>query len=80
MTEAEIVRELLQIINKLVNLLTINSTSDFVFDDAEPAEDAQNEASGCMDCVAGYAISNTWELVDEIIRDPELPDIGDPEE
>jgi hypothetical protein len=80
LTEAEIVRELLQIIDKLINLLTINSTSDFVFDDPEPVEDAQNEASEYTDCVAGYAISTTWELEDEIIRDPELPDIGDPEE
>lgn len=79
MTADETVEELLKIVDKLINLLTIQSTSDFVFD--EPVQDADPGASEyCADAVAGYAISTTWELEDEIVRDPELPGIGDPEE
>ena len=79
MNHDEIERELLKIIDKLLNLLTIQSTSDFVFD--EPVPDAEPGTSEyCVDAVAGYAISSIWELEDEIVRDPELPGIGEPEE
>ena len=78
MTDDETARELFQIIDKLINLLTIQSTSDFVFEDA-PTE-GESPCEEYTDCVAGYGLSNTWELEDELVRDPELPDIGDPEE
>ena len=74
----ETTRELLQIIDKLINLLTIQSSADFVFEDTPDADD--HDQCGIIDAVAGYGLSNTWELEDELVRDPEHPDIGDPKE
>ena len=78
MTPADITRELFQIIDKLINLLTIQTGAEFVFE--EPAEESTEDCTCCTDAVAGYAVSNTWELEDELVRDPELPDIGEPGE
>ena len=79
MTVDEMVPELLKIIDKLLNLLTLQTGAEFVFEDTEAAGE-EMATSGEVDLVAGYALTNTWELEDEIIRDPVPPNIGDPEE
>ena len=79
MTVDEMVPELLKIIDKLLNLLTLQTGAEFVFEDTEAAGEDISPSKE-VDLVAGYALSNTWELEDEIIRDPVPPDIGDPEE
>ena len=79
MNHDEFARELLKIIDKLLNLLTLQTGAEFVFEDTEAAGE-EISPSNEVDLVAGYALSNTWELEDEIIRDPVPPNIGDPEE
>ena len=76
MTPADITRELFQIIDKLINLLTIQTGAEFVLEEPTTEEEIQYDD----DRIAGYAVSNTWELEDELVRDPELPDIGEPGE
>ena len=80
MNHDETERELLKIIDKLLNLLTLQSGAEFVFDGTEAVGEEEEEVKYDDDLVAGYALTNTWELEDEIIRDPELPDIGEIEE
>ena len=79
MTNDELTRELFQIIDKLINLLTLQSGAEFVMEE-QPPTGGEAEAQCDDDMVAGYALTNTWHLEDEIVRDPDLPDIGDPEE
>ena len=76
MTHDDITRELFQIIDKLINLLTVQSGAEFVLEEPTTEEEIQYDD----DRIAGYAVSNTWELEDELVRDPELPDIGEPGE
>ena len=79
MTVDEMVPDLLKIIDKLLNLLTLQTGAEFVFDGAE-ADGDEEQVKYDDDRIAGYAVNNTWELEDELVRDPVLPDIGDPEE
>jgi len=75
----EFARELLKIIDKLINVLTMQTGAEFVFEEPVAAVE-EEEVQFDEDLVAGYVLTNTWELEDEIIRDPVPPDIGDPEE
>jgi len=52
----------------------MQSGAEFVLEEPTTEEDIQYDD----DRIAGYAVSNTWELEDELVRDPELPDIGEP--
>jgi hypothetical protein len=42
---------------------------------AEGAQ-AEEQAEGLLEAVAGYCVTDTWTLDDEDVKDPELPVVG----
>lgn len=73
MTQGETIKDLLKIVDRLIDLLMVHSAAEVLVDESTD--------EGIVDAVAGYAISTVpWTAEDEVVRDPPLPDTSDPVE
>lgn len=71
MTHRETVKDLLKIVDRLIDLLMVQSAAE-VLDDESPTEEF-------TDAIAGYVVTTTpWTVEDEVVRDPLPPDTDDP--
>ena len=70
MSHRETVKDPLKIVDRLLDLLMVQSASCVVDDDT---------TEELTDAVAGYVVTTTpWTVEDEVVRDPLPPDTDDP--
>lgn len=75
MNQSETTKQLFTIIDRLLDLLMVQSSAHLLEDDSS------EEDPGMADAVAGYSLSTpAWGIEDEMVRDPELPNTDDPTE
>jgi hypothetical protein len=73
-TKDETTKNLFTIIDRLLDLLMVQSASMAL-------EDTSDDDPGMVDVVAGYALGEpSWGIEDKVVRDPELPNTDDPTE
>lgn len=77
MNRDETVVELFKVVNRLLDLLQLQAAG-VVFGDAEP-EEPEEESE--LEPLVGFGLPAAgWGVEDEVIRDPERPEVGDPPE